>query len=255
MEQTGVLLIAHGSKNKKWVEFIDQTVAAIPIHLPIVVGFLEMVEGRSIEEGVRKLEQINVKRIIVIPLFISSGSTHLEEIQYALGVKKHSRIETDLKQIHPQTEVVWSAAMDAHPYMIEILTHRIHALSTNPANESLLLVAHGSEAEGFQHIWEHTLQHVTQTLQDQFQFDKAWYATLLPDNLTDRAELLSQSNKLVVIPVFLSEGYFTTKVIPTKLAGLSYAYSGATYLPHPLVSKWIEEQIIKIWRGSYEYVG
>jgi sirohydrochlorin cobaltochelatase len=255
VEQTGVLVIAHGSKNKKWVEYIDQAVASIHIHLPITVGFLEMVEGRSIEEGVRRLEKQCVKRIIVVPLFVSSGSTHLEEIQYALGVKATSRIKTDLQRIHSRAEIVWSAAMDDHPYIKDILRQRVQALSTEPSNEALLLVGHGSKVLGFQHIWEHSLQNLTQSLKRQFQFNKAQYATLLPDNVTERARLLSHSNKLIVLPVFLSEGYFTTKVIPTRLAGLTYEYSGETYLPHPLVSKWIEEQILTVWRGSYEYVG
>jgi sirohydrochlorin cobaltochelatase len=255
MEHAGILVIAHGSKNKQWVEYIDQAVASIHIHLPITVGFLEMVEGRSIEEGIRRLERQQVKQIIVVPLFVSSGSTHLEEIQYALGLKSYSRIKTDLKRIHPRAEIVWSTAMDDQQYMKDILRQRVQDLLTDPSNEALLLVGHGSKVAGFQHIWEHTLQNLTQSLKDQCQINEAHYATLLPDNVTERARLLSYRKKLIVLPVFLSEGYFTTKVIPTKLTGLTYKYSGETYLPHPLVSQWIEEKILTVWRALYEHVG
>jgi sirohydrochlorin cobaltochelatase len=255
VEHTGILVIAHGSKNKKWVKYIDQTVASIHIHHPITVGFLEMVEKRSIEEGVRRLEKQQVKRIIVVPLFVSSGSTHLEEIQYALGLISTCRIKTDLKRIHPRAEIVWSTAMNDHQNMKDILRQRVQDLTTDPLNEALLLVGHGSKIAGFQHMWEHTLQSLTQSLKGQCQISEAQYATLLPDNVTERARILSYRKKLIVLPVFLSEGYFTTKVIPSKLTGLTYKYSGETYLPHPLVSQWIEEQILTVWRGLYEYVG
>ncbi|MNO06415.1 hypothetical protein D3C81_2281770 [compost metagenome] len=44
-------------------------------------------------------------------------------------------------------------------------------------------------------------------------------------------------------PLFLSEGYFTKHVIPERLRGLQYAYSGQTLLPHPLLPHWIERQV------------
>lgn len=254
VKTTGVLVIAHGSKNKSWVERIDKAIAGISLALPISIGFLEMVEGRSIADAVRELEKKNVQQIIAIPLFISNGSTHLEEIQYALGLKEKSRIETNLAQIDPQVKVVWSQAMDTHPYMVEILSERLQALSTDATNETLLLVAHGSEVHGFHTLWSEMLHSLSSSLQERFGFSDTQYATMLPDNVTKKAKLLSTQKKLIVLSVFLSEGYFSTKVIPQKLAGLSYVYSGETYLPHPLISSWIEEQILLIWRNSYERV-
>lgn len=35
----------------------------------------------------------------------------------------------------------------------------------------------------------------------------------------------------------MSEGYFTKVVIPQRLEGLDYAYSGQTLLPHPLLPR------------------
>lgn len=243
MKSTGVLVIAHGSRNKAWVERIDQTVASIAIDIPIRIGYLEMVEGRGIAEAVRDLEKSKVQQIIAIPLFISNGSTHLEEIQYALGLIKKSSVETDLALIEPQVKVIWSQAMDVHPYMVDILSERLQSLSTDPINETLLLVAHGCEVEGFHCLWNDMLHSLSSSLQERYSFNDTQYATLLPNNITEKAKQLSADKKLIVLPVFLSEGYFTTQVIPKKLEGLSYGYSGETYLPHPLISRWIEEQI------------
>lgn len=243
MEQTGILLIAHGSKNQQWVEYIEQTIAAVNIDLPMTIGFLERVEGRSIADGVRELEKRKIKRIIAIPLFISSGSTHLEEIKFALGVIPTSRIETDFRPIDSHAEIIWCSAMDDHPYIINILKERIQLLSKEPANEGLLLVAHGSDKEGFYHLWEDTLQNISRSLKNQFSFQEVRYATVHPNNIMEQAKTIGRNKKLLIVPVFLSEGYYTSRYIPSKLEGLEYLYSGETYLPHPLVSKWIENSI------------
>jgi sirohydrochlorin cobaltochelatase len=248
MSTTGVLVIAHGSKNKTWIQRIDQAISRISIGSPIRIGFLEMVEDRSISDAVRELEKENVQQIIAIPLFISNGSTHLEEIKYALGLIEKCSVETNIDLIKPQVNVVWSPAMDTHPYILDILIERLQSLSEDPAQENLLLIAHGSDVHGFQSLWIDMLERLSSSLQERFGLNNTQYATLLPDSISQKAKLLSAHKKLIVLPIFLSEGYFTTKVIPQKLAGLSYVYSGETYLPHPLVSRWIEEQILQVWR-------
>ncbi len=47
----GVLIISHGSRNREWVRLVDEAV-----------------------------ERMSVTEMIVVPLFVSSGSKHVEEI-------------------------------------------------------------------------------------------------------------------------------------------------------------------------------
>jgi len=97
----GVLVISHGSPDLDWVAFVDEAVAGTVVELqgniPIVSSFLEIVEGRLIQDGIDQLEAWGVTDIIVIPLFVSSGSTHIDEISYALGMKSTPEKETDLE--------------------------------------------------------------------------------------------------------------------------------------------------------------
>lgn len=239
----GVLVLAHGSSNAYWVQCIEDMVASIETDLPITAGYLEQVEGKSIADGVRELEAKGITRIITIPLFICSGSTHLDEIQYALGVKAYSRIETDLALIHPSAEIIWCSAMDAHPYTLSILTERIQACSSSPSEETLLLIAHGSNQSGFQEEWEKMLEQMSTHITSKFTFRAVTYATLLPDNTSKAVNELIPKGRLLVVPVFLSEGYFTKQLIPRKISQVPCIYEGQTYLPHTLIGKWIEEQI------------
>lgn len=210
---------------------------------PLTVGYLELVEGKSIADGVRELEEKGVRRILTVPLFVSSGSTHLEEIQYALGIKQESRVETDLEPIHPRVPILWTEAMDDHPLVEAILAERIQKLSVQPREETLLLVAHGSEKPGFRPIWEKGLSALTTRLKRRFSFDKADFAMLRLGDVREKAERLSREKKCLAVPVFVSPGYFTSEVVSRELEGLSCLYRGETFLPHPYVARWVEEKV------------
>ncbi|EGL82771.1 cobalamin (vitamin B12) biosynthesis CbiX protein [Caldalkalibacillus thermarum TA2.A1] len=249
MSDTGVLVLAHGSKDNRWVAEIDRAVQALTLDAPVTVGFLEMVEGRSIARGVQGLEEKGVQEIVALPLFVCSGSTHLDEIQYALGLKTAPAVETELAPVPRRSTINWVAPMDDHPVVVQIITERIKALSVAPAEETVLLVAHGSDKPGFQEEWQRTLASLSRSIQGAFPFKKVAYATVHPYTIRPQAEKLAQASKrMIVIPLFISEGYYTKTYIPAQLAGLDYVYDGRTYLPHPLVSRWMTEQICQTGR-------
>ncbi|RKL68612.1 cobalamin biosynthesis protein CbiX [Salipaludibacillus neizhouensis] len=240
----GVLVIVHGSSNPSWVKVVDEAIQLVDTALPITVGYLEFSEERSIEQGIRTFEKQGVDTILSIPLFVSSASTHIEEIKYALGQINTPVIETDLKPISTSANIIWVDPMDTHPLVLDIIMERVNSLSEYPEKEVLLFVAHGSDVPSFHQRWEKMLEDIKQTVAHQVPFHQVTHGTLHPDNLEERAkEAASNGHTLIVVPLFLSEGYFTKKVIPTRLDGLSYKWDAKTYLPHPLISKWIEDKV------------
>ncbi|QDX92441.1 cobalamin biosynthesis protein CbiX [Brevibacillus laterosporus] len=242
MKQVGVLIIGHGSSSAAWVELVDQAVANLDIQVPYTTCFLEMVGGRLIEDGLRELETRGVEKVIAIPLFVAEGSTHIDEIGYLLGATDH-KLDDEWERLHTTMEMIYCPPMNDHPFILDILEERIRELSSDPKEEILFLVGHGAD-EGENHRkWEEVLQSMTQTLKERLKFSEATYGTLHPDNLRTRAEEATNQGRTIVIPLFLSEGYFTKKVIPSNLDGLNYAYSGKTYLPHPYVAKWLQEVV------------
>lgn len=244
----GVLVIAHGSRDEAWVQLVDVALnrlrAAFP-GVPVAAGYLELVDGRLISDGVRELERQGVTDIVAVPLFVSSGSTHLDEIAWALGLKDKPALETDLARVHTACRVHICPPMDDHPLIAEIVAERARALAENPAREVLVLVGHGSEHPGFRERWEALLDRLARHTGQAVGFAKATYATFHPDTLRDRVSEAAEGHRAVVVPLFLSAGYFTRTVIPQKLAGLSYAYSGEAYLPHENVYRWLEETVRK----------
>ncbi|MBP1995807.1 sirohydrochlorin chelatase [Paenibacillus eucommiae] len=247
MQKFGVLVISHGSRDSDWVKLVDEAICAVPmpIGVPVAASYLELVEGRLIQDGINTLEAQHVTDIIVVPLFVSSGSTHIDEISYSLGVIPEPTLETDMRPFDIQARIHFTSPIDDDPIIADIIYENIQALSVNPGREVVLLVGHGSIEKGFHLKWRRGLEKLAQRLKALGGFDETDVAMLLPDQV--KRKMLWWSTRkpehaVIVAPLFLSEGYFTRKVIPARMETFDYRYNGQALLPSPLISQWIRRQ-------------
>lgn len=243
----GVLVISHGSRSEHWVRLVDEVVHAVqvPKGIPVYSSFLEIVEGRLIQDGITHLESLGVTDIIVVPLFISSGSTHIDEISYALGVKPKPILPTDMTPFAIRAVIHFTAPIDDDPVIAQIVYEKMKPLSADPSNEIVLLVGHGSIERDFHLLWRRGLEKLALRLKERGGFDEVDVAMLLPNQIPakmNRWSKLKPHHTILVVPLFLSEGYFTNEVIPERLQGYNYQYNGRSLLPHPLLARWIERQ-------------
>ncbi|MEX2460648.1 MAG: CbiX/SirB N-terminal domain-containing protein [Paenibacillaceae bacterium] len=248
MTKYGVLVISHGSRNAAWVDLVDQAVAAIEVdsEIPIYSSFLELMEGRLIQDGIYSLEQQGVTDIVVVPLFVSSGSTHIDEISYVLGVIPEPTLETERVPLDIQAQIHFGTPIDDDEEIAQVLYGKIQPLSQQPSHEIVLLVGHGSVEKGFHLRWRKSLELLAARLKVLGGFDEVDVAMLLPDQVKRKMKLWTKhkpDHTVIVAPLFLSEGYFTNQVIPLRMQEFSYKYNGKAILPHPLISKWMEKQI------------
>jgi sirohydrochlorin cobaltochelatase len=240
-----VLVIAHGSPDPDWIRLVEETVGRTKLNMTVRAAYLGGVPERGIADEVRRLKRMGADGIIAVPLFVTAGSSHVSEIQYMLGLLPSAGFPTDAQPIAVDTRIVWAPPLEDHPIVEEIVAQRVQALTEDPAREALLLIGHGSEWPGFRERWERLLKRMAVRLQNRFAFSAAWYATLRPDTVAERARLLAREHRLVVVPLFVSQGYFTRQAIPARLADCAYRYAGDTYLPHPLVSDWIAQSALE----------
>ncbi|AIQ66889.1 sirohydrochlorin chelatase [Paenibacillus graminis] len=241
----GILIISHGSRDKTWVSMVDEAVSHLTLGegLKVEASFLELVEGRLIQDGIDRLEDAGVTDIMVIPLFVSSGSTHVDEIEYALGAKAAPEKETDLEPFTVKAKVHYGYPVDDDPDIAVMIWDKLRGLSKHPEREAILLVGHGSRHEGFRQRWQQGISSLAERVRQISGAAAADYGLLNPDSVRSKVEYWrEQGHEVLVAPLFLSEGYFTKVVIPGRLQGLEYAYSGQTLLPHPLLPHWIERQ-------------
>lgn len=277
----GILVISHGSRDESWVRLIDEAVANVASALsltlldaaesaesrstaresrqeeqtPIVSAFLEIVEGRLIQDGIDRLEAEGVTEFYVLPLFVSSGSTHVDDIAQGFGlppVSPEREGELGCFRVSPATAVRFGAPIDDQAEIAALLLANIRELSEKPEREALLLVAHGSKEAIFHGRWRQGLTQLARRMQALGGFAGAHYAMLLPDQAACKLGALRRKYPelaFIVVPLFLSDGYFTRKVVPGRLEGLSYRYNGRPMLPNAGILRWMEQQIAQYLNG------
>jgi len=246
----GILVIGHGSRDPGWVSLVDEAVAAARDMLgdgraEVEAGFLELVEGRLIQDGIDRLEAVGVDRLLALPLFVSSGSTHVDEIGWALGAYAEARTETDLTPFRLSVPLDYGSPLDDDLEVVDVLMERLLALSCDPANESILLIGHGSKVEGFRQAWERGMAALAEKLMERGGFADGGTAQLQLEQVGESVTALRNrrpDNAIIALPLFLSEGYFTKEVIPRKLAGMGCLYDGKTLMPHRRITDWIVRQ-------------
>ncbi|MWV47083.1 cobalamin biosynthesis protein CbiX [Paenibacillus sp. HJL G12] len=247
MRKRGVLVISHGSREQAWVDLVDNAIQQLPLrgNLPVAASFLEIVEGRLIQDGLDLLESQGVTDILVIPLFVSSGSTHVNEIAYALGVIDAPSFESDLAPFRVHANITYGSPIEHGSYVAEMIWDKAKTVSRTPEKEALILIGHGSSYDSFRERWEQGLAKLAEQVRELGGLAEADYALLRPDTVRAKVEYWQNERGMQVIaaPLFLSEGYFIREVIPKRLEGLTYRYSGKSLLPHPLLTVWIDEQI------------
>ncbi|WP_336788924.1 sirohydrochlorin chelatase [Paenibacillus sp. MMO-177] len=247
----GILVISHGSREAEWVRLVDQAVAAAAASphvqgVPVYSSFLEIVEGRLIQDGIDALEGQGVTDLFVLPLFLSSGSTHVDEIGQAFGLPPVAELEGDLGTFTVNAKVHYGMPIDDDPDIAELLLSNIKPLSVKPETETVMLIAHGSKEKVFHERWQHGLNQLAERLRKLGGFAHYATAMLLPDQAADRLRALQEerpNEAVIVVPLFLSKGYFTNTVIPTRLQGLNYRYNGQAMLPHPAIERWLERRM------------
>jgi sirohydrochlorin ferrochelatase len=304
-EKYGILVIAHGSPSESWCSPVRNATDEVDLPYPVELGFLELVPNETINDAVERLDDVGVTKIIAIPLFISSHSSHIQEIEYVVGLRdtlpmtaEHVVVEgmkmertvapkgnqyaisyvpleagadgsmratghpgdeeeEELVPIDTDADIILTAAMDDHWLVAGIVADRTADLSENPKDETLVLVAHGTGEEHNFAGWVNN----TESLANQARLKLTYWsdpaiviagtqAAFIHHNETLHPEftlrpIVDNADGPIVVPLMVSEGYFTGTKIPKLLENLTYAYDSSALTPHPNVAEWIEMSAAK----------
>ena len=228
-ESPGVLILAHGAGDPIWTVPLWEAANELKENLPypVAIGFLEYDEP-VIPDAVEQLNAVGVNKIVAVPLFISSYSNHIEEIKYILGLRKDlPDPDEDLERASPAGEVILIPAVDDHPLMAEVLTEQIKPLIKDPAHEVVVLAAHGSDSEEGKIGWKNNLESLGQQIQKRLAAQgtpvkgiRYGYVFEGPTPSLRKAvdeAINTDGATALVVPVMVSEGFFTGRMIPNIL--------------------------------------
>lgn len=260
--QVGLLLLAHGG-DRSWNDDIQKIRKELQGRYAVEVAF-GMAENKPIQKSVDRLQAKGVKRILGVPLFVSSHSEVMDQTRFLFGLSDkpsddlmkapHGHMDkASLKKIALKVPFDLAQALDDHPLVSEILVARAKAVSRSPARESVLLVGHGPVSDEHNRKWLEAMSVHARRVQEALGFQTVEAATLRDDAprpvrekavkaMRDAVVRLSRQGRVIVLPLLLARGGIERK-IPKELDGTFFIWKGETLAPHPNLAKWVEESV------------
>src|SRR5687767_11217241 len=270
---TGVLLLAHGGQ-PQWNERVVDAARRVNETMPTEVAF-GMATRANIQSAIDKLTARGVTEIVAVPLFVSSHSSVITSTEYLLGLRAEA--PADLAKfakmnhgshdaadphaahgvpIDPASPVKTTAtirmtpAFNRHPLIGAIAADRAKSISTAPASEAVILVAHGPVPDDDNRKWLDDMAVLAEQVRKAAPFASVDYMTVRDDagpamreaatkELRDKVQAqLAQGRKVLIVPHLMSFGGIE-QGIRKRLEGLDYTMTSQALMPDDRVVEWV----------------
>lgn len=256
----GVMVMAHGG-GEEWNAHLLEAVEPLKANFPVEVAF-GMADAGSMEAAVRRLESQGVRQVGVVRVFVSGESWYDRTLQI-LGLRDGAPSWADRDRSHEShampmgfwkvdTELAFHVSGEGladAAEMDEVLTTRVRALSSDPANEVVAVIAHGPGDDAENQRWIEKIKQRTTNAREQLGLRDIRVFTLREDWPEKRPAAEREIQNYIAQAN--SEG-LTSIVVPYRVQGfgpydgvlseLDYRADKRGLLPHPNVGLWIERQ-------------
>ena len=220
-EKLGLLIIAHGSPSPVWMkqvnELKEQIIAGVKEkglnYAAIEVCFLEASPFPA--DAFETFEAEGVDSVFVVPLFfVPSG--HLNyDVPTVLGTYYDAEMYEAIKEegitvVDTDIPITIGAPMCYGTMLEEIMFDRVKELSADPANEAVVILAHGDEE--FSPLWENMLDEISVYIaanSGHTYVDHAFVEvgqSFLSDGLMAISKAAGERDKVIVVGLYLSMG-------------------------------------------------
>ena len=270
----GVMVMAHGGSDE-WNAHLVEAVEPLRARYPVELA-LGMADAGSMEAAVRRLESQGVRHVGVVRVFVSGESWYERTLQI-LGVQDGAPSRADQKESGAvtanirmpmgfwkvDTEVAFQVSIEGLAdavEMDEVVTTRIGALSSDPENEVVAVIAHGPGDDAENQRWIEKITQRTQNAHEQvglrdirvFSLREDWPERRTAAEREIRnyiAQANSQGLTPIVIP-FRVQGFGPYERV---LSELDYRADRLGLLPHPNVGLWIARQANLMEAGALDH--
>ena len=261
---TGTIIVAHGG-GPAWDAQVLQVAKMVNTGGPVEVSFL-MGPGAAtarFQDAARKLVAAGARRIVVVPMLISSHSGHYEQIRYLAGevdtlndVMMHHLHMSGIERAQVSVPIHVTKAIDSAPQAAHVIAERARGMVSSPQGRALFIVGHGPNSAEDHAAWMSNLRTVADSVAALSGFRDVKVGLVRDDAPAPvRAEAVRAVREtielqhaltqqpVVVVPVLISRGSVSDVKIPADLAGLPIIYRGETLLPHAQMARWVESRV------------
>ncbi len=258
--ETGVLLVSHGSRSAVWrgmlMDLHDAVEAEVLAH-PCISGmrsaFMEYNEP-SIATQLRAFDDEGYDEVILVPLLLTVSSHSFDDIPTIYGAKDSAKSRElmraeGIERYTPEARVTMTRLLDYEGLLGTNIARRALALSTEPSQEGLVIVAYGSEP--YDEEWHHTFGRIADSVAEKTGISPVHYAwcghivRYSPDPTADAiTKVLEERERAIVIPALVArDEMFQGRIIGGAVEQVGQpdriAYRHDSVLPDADLDRWI----------------
>jgi len=266
--KVGVLLVNHGSRSKTWRDALldlefrvkDRLMKQVSV-AGVRTAFMEYTEP-SIATQLKKFDDEGYSDVILVPVFLTVSSHSFDDIPTIVGSKEDPLSVQTLKlegieRYTPKARAIATPLLDFSDLLQSNILRRAQALSTDPSQEGIVLVAYGDKT--YERHWSALLtqvqEHVAQRL-GITKFAQAWCGHLVhydPARTTEAVEaVLNDRARAIVIPVLVAhDEQFQINIIGTGIEAVEDFRERVIYRPDAILpDENVENWVIQVVRES-----
>lgn len=265
-KKVGVLIVNHGSVAESWRNMLldiethvkDELLAHKNI-LSVRTAFMEYTEP-SIATRMKEFDEEGYDEVVVVPVFLTVSSHYSHDIPVIVGLSSDPKIKANLAKekievYRSKAKVSIAPPLDYSSILKKNIERRVNALSDNPENEGILLVAYGDEQYNQQ--WEEMVEEIGKYLKiktGHSDIAYAWCGHLVHYSAEPTQDgikkLLELNDNVVVIPVLIAnDSYFQDQIIQKAVdavkTGDNVKYIQDAILPDDNVNNWVKDIAIE----------
>jgi sirohydrochlorin ferrochelatase len=269
----GILLLAHGG-SAKWNESVRALAAKVDAQQQTEIA-LGMASRPTIQTAIDRLVARGVSSIVAVPLFVSSHSSVITSTEYLLGLRseapadlavfarmthghgaaeggRHDDGADNTRPVDSRVPIRMAPALGRHPVASEILLTRATAISHDPSEEALVIVAHGPVPEDDNRAWLADMEVVARRIRERTPFASVDWLTVrddapapIRDAATEELRAVVQrrtaeGHRILVLPLVISFGGIEAG-IRKRLDGLGYTMAEQGLMPDDRLAAWVLE--------------
>ena len=278
-EKLGLMIIAHGSPAKQWnqpVLDLENQVKQLFDKKKLTkfdevrVALMEFTEP-SIASVIKDFEDKGITKVFALPLFIAPSGHSIYDIPAILGLYYDQEMideleEEGIKIVVTKIKITVGPTLDYEKVMKGILLDKVNNLSDNPAEEALILLAHGDK--NFKPIWEKLTNETGNYILGKTgieYFDKAYVGvgqSFAVDGVNPILKASENKKKVIIVGMYLSMGVknmaensgiiMLGRTMESKkmFEGKNIVFAEHGLLPDKRIAEWIVDRAVE-WLKNY----
>lgn len=261
-KKVGVLLVNHGSHSEIWRNMLldiedkvkDDVLAYDGVE-GIKTAFMEYNEP-SIATQLKWFDDNGYTDVILVPVFLTVSSHYSHDIPVIAGLTSDPKIKENLAkekiEVYKATaRVTITPPLDFTTLLKKNVARRVEALSKDPSNESILLVAYGDEQYNQQ--WEEMVSEIGKYLKVKTKHETvaySWCGHIVHYSSDPTREgiekLMEFTDNVIVIPVLVAnDEHFQGEIIQNGVDAASNSshviYKQDAILPDGNLNQWVKD--------------